>query len=458
VSPQLVRATDQTAIWAEPFEGPLSDVFAFQSRVAERVAQALDVALRPPDQQRLIRRPTNNLDAYDAYLRGLASSTRAKVFQAPARREAVKEFERAVQLDPAFTAAHARLAIALTNRVFHDGDVALSVVRPSVDRAMALDSTLLETRLARATYLQLVDAQAALSVATQAVADQPNSVELLVQLGLAQWSVFREAEAAKTLERAAELDPRSPDPLAYLAGLFDQLGRYEEAMRWREREITLTPDNPAAYVSQASADMLWRVDTASARRQLERGIAAAGLKAMTLRRGRAVMGALKKRTLPRELVICNDTVSLSGSGMPPLLFHVEKAIYLANAGQIDRARVHAASAVALTPMTSDDPQVHANLAMMFAILGRASDEAGAAARAVELSDGTAASRRIIGMPYATVAAADMIVGRKDAALQRLEKALSYRSGFIISPALLRADPLWAPLRGNPRFERLINVR
>jgi TolB-like protein len=158
VSPELVRAADQASVWSEPVEGPLSGVFAMQARVADRVAGALDVALRSPGPRASAPPRTHNPAAYGAYLRGLAHAASPNRFSATARQAAMEAFERAVALDSQFAAAHARLAVSyLTERDFGRDGGLREKSRASLARAMALDSTLLESHLARAAYLTVTD-------------------------------------------------------------------------------------------------------------------------------------------------------------------------------------------------------------------------------------------------------------------------------------------------------------
>jgi serine/threonine-protein kinase len=154
VHSELVRAADQASVWSEPVEGPLTDVFQLQASVAERVAAALDVALGDGDRRVVVSvRPTANVAAYDAYLRGLAYAA-APNQETRAGRRAAEAFERAIVLDPRFAAAHARLALAYVYEHNYSGTAGMMArARASANRALALDSASVEARLAQASVL-----------------------------------------------------------------------------------------------------------------------------------------------------------------------------------------------------------------------------------------------------------------------------------------------------------------
>jgi TolB-like protein len=472
VSPELVRAADQASVWAEPVEGPLGDVFALQARVAERVAAALDVALLARERRAVAARPTTNLAAYDAYLRGLAASSQAGISTGQGSRPAIAEFERAVALDPRFAAAHAWLARAYAQEIFRGGDpTRLANARASAARAWALDSTLVESRLARAAYLWAAGDPARAEQTLRAAAETaPDHVEVLLALAQADEQLGRPERAIASARRAAVLDPRSAAAFGQLAQLLDRTYQYEEAIRTREHEIALTPQNGLAYAAQAWSHLLWRADTAAARRMLERGgpsLEATWLVWLPSLQFSAPV--LSERVLPAAALRARDTVTLDGyvrgtqGAIGPAVFHYMKLRHFAASGRAAEARVHAESLVVrLAPALRDRGDLWLLFQSMRAALGEAYADLGRPADAAREADRVVAdARRRAGgaaeLPTALASAAyiDVLIGRREVAVARLAEALRLPGGMHVSRAVLRADPSWAPLRGHPGFERLL---
>ncbi|HKG94824.1 MAG TPA: hypothetical protein VKA84_23115, partial [Gemmatimonadaceae bacterium] len=473
VSPQLMRAADQASVWNEPYEGPLDDVFRMQANVAERVAAALDVALRG-----VTTPPTQSLDAYDAYLRGLANA--AQRYSPPALAAAVRAFERAVALDPNFAAAHARLALAFIDSRLLSADTAfIAKARASAERAVALDSTLADALFARAAVLRAEGdfdrAYRAVLAAARAAPSDPRVLYLLGELEEIQGHPDR---AIATALRAMVLEPRSPYPPGYLASLYDRVHRHEEAIQVRERVFALSSEDPLGlgYLTQAGSYLLWRADTAGARRVLERGGPAVIRLLVRLPDGPAGRG-IWRAVLPAAVLRADDTLSFdafSGGravGMAtvfqrPEMFYVMKLRHFVMMGRPDRARPYADSIVALLEPRRWEPDVRmlvglfsrrAILAEAYAHLGRNADAAeetdrylAEARQAREGGEEGGYTRALVNAAYI-----DVVAGRHDLAVARLEEALRGPSGAAISRALLRADPSWAPLRGHPGFARLL---
>jgi len=466
VNPQLVRASDQQSMWGEPYEGPIGDVFRVQAEVAERVAGALDVALLSSERRALDKPPTTNLAAYDAYLRGITSALRGRGGDTPARRATVAEFERVVALDSTFAAAHARLAIAYLSLLQSAPDASLQAkARASAERAAALDPTRPEVRRALGRYALIrTDPEGAIA----ALGPAPQDAEGLFVLGVALLTLGRPEEAVAALRRAELLDPQSPEIPVDLSLALQDLGRYEEGIRSGERALALAPDNINVYSHQANAYLLWRADTAGARRVLDRAVAAVGAaRAIRLASFGRVGPRLWARVVPATLRAAADTLSLrafkNSGGGGPVGFHDLKGSSFVGLGDMRRARAHFDSLVAVyEPALDADTAVYNEgaynrptaLARAYAYLGRTAD-------AARLTDWEVArarknhARRTLTVVLRRAAMNDVLTGRYDLAVSRLTEVLQLKSGWAISRALLRADDLWEPLRGRPDFERLL---
>jgi TolB-like protein/tetratricopeptide (TPR) repeat protein len=479
VSPELERAADQSTVWAQPVEGPYDDVFTTQARVAEQVAAALDVALLAHERRAVAVRPTTNLAAYDAYLRGRAREADPDWTDASARRATIAEYQRAVALDPQFAAAHARLALLYLQERFYSPDTGLVTrARASATRAMALDSTVVDARLVRALVVEAEgDAAGAYRMLQALARDAPGDAMVYFRMGWTQQLLGHPEWAISSFERAALLEPRWSRVPGQLAGAYDRLSRYQEAIRTREREIALASDFAFVRYFQASSYLVWRADTAAARQELERGDQRQLLPVLTRGLGGPVGRAIWWRVMPPAVLAAKDTLTLAGflrgGADAPELFHLMKAQHFAFTGRTNLARAHADSVIALAePARRRESGAGAStqfvlwphsltlpllLAEAYAYTGRPADAARAVDQYVEEArrNPDSNSPDHLSMPLLMAAYVDARIGRRDLAAARLTEALRLPSGNLISRPLLRDDPSWAPLRGHPGFERLI---
>jgi serine/threonine-protein kinase len=475
VSPELVRGTDQASVWAEQVEGPIGEVFALQARVAERVASALDVALLGHERRTAAAIPTKDLAAYDAYLRGLAFGSTANRFSAEARRAFTAAMEQAVALDPGFAAAHSRLAESYLQQYGfgnHSGDL-LTRARESVARAMKLDSTLMETQLARGSYLAAIDdVEGALRAFQAAERVAPGNPEVLMSLGNALDALGRSEEAIPLFQRIEQLEPRWAEAPASIAGTYRRLGRYEESIKAAERTKALTPIAGFHDLFYADAYLLWRGDTAGARRVLESGPTRPAMDELTRLPSPFAGRAIWLSVFPRAVIVAKDTITragyVRGDWGTADLYHVMKARHFMLTGRPTPGRAHADSAIALLEPALRHRSAEgvlfgyfppeAMLAEAYAYVGRTAE----AARVIdgfveERQSGTFPQTRARDRPDRLVMAAyvDVLLGRRDLAVARLEEALRLGDGASMSRALLRADPSWSSLHGHPGYERLI---
>ena len=454
VTPQVIRASDESSLWTRTYEGPLSSVFTFQTWVAESVAAAMNVRLARGERRRLSSAPTANLDAYDAYLRGVSTSGRGSLFDPAARQAAIGHFRRAVDLDPSFVAAHARLALAWINdERFGNNALALDSARGHLASALRLDSTSIETRIAQGWYLlERGEPRRALEAVEALLREAPANSRGLYLAGVVEDELDRPGAAIARFADAEILEPLDPDPPAALAGLYDGIGRHAEAVRAREHELTIVADNVETYYAQAASHLLWRYDTSEARRVLERGIAAVGLARMARLPRSWVLDWTQ--VLPPPLSTALDTTSRApAGGTSRLLVEEGRLRYFLLSGQHGRARAIAGLLVqALEPVrATGDPDARLLLGVAYATLGRAHEaqqEAEAAASVLARVSGV--RRRVPGLLIA--AWIEMATGRRERTLDLLEAMAKARSGFYVSGAVLRLDPLWAPIRSHPRFE------
>ena len=273
VSPELVEISGSGAPvskWQQPFDAALTDVFQVQSDIATRVAQALGVALGAGEQKRLSEKPTQNLAAYDAFLKGEELSK--GVGDSSTNQKAAGFYEQAVALDPGFAQAWAQLS--LTNSNLYYGGIPTHTfaerARQAAEKAVALAPDRPEGYLARGTYHRLVvlDLNRALEEYAEAQRISPGNADLI--RGIAQTERFlgRWQSAEEHFRQAERLDPR-PASLSYaFIDMLVRLRRYREARSACDRLLALAPAN-LPLIEEKALTFLGEGDLAGARSALK---------------------------------------------------------------------------------------------------------------------------------------------------------------------------------------------
>ncbi|MGD8698851.1 MAG: tetratricopeptide repeat protein, partial [Gemmatimonadales bacterium] len=276
VIPQLIRTADDTHVWAATYDEDLSEVFRVQSEIAERVARALDVTVLDPERRSLESRPTENLAAYDYYLRGNEYFNRGQLgYLDLAALTAVELYENAVELDTQFALAWAALARAHTlvyDNDYDNTDERLERAREAAETALRLDPDLPEAHLALGgVFVARRDYDSALQQFEIARSERPDNAELLRAVGGVLGARNRWPDAIPMLEEAVALDPRSAGTARDLGDALYRAGRYAEAEAQFDRAILLAPDEVLPYVGKLDLYLRAMGDTASARRVIEEG-------------------------------------------------------------------------------------------------------------------------------------------------------------------------------------------
>ncbi|HEX2449832.1 MAG TPA: protein kinase [Gemmatimonadales bacterium] len=461
VTPQLIRVADDTHLWAEGYDAELPGVFQLQTTIAERVAGALDVALREPEQEMLAEGGTANSEAYDLYLR--ANEYMQRGTERASLVPAVQLYQRAADLDPRFALALARLGSvhAAMYWFFHDRTAArLALARQAADSSLRLVPGLPEGRIALGLYHYWgsLDYERALAELEPARRRQPSNSFLLAAIGYVERRRGREEQALEALEEAARLDPRSPLRQLEVGTTALQMRRYAEAERALDRSIALGPDLPTAYAYRAMLDVIWRGDLAHARQVYRDALQRMGPE-------RLMVQAYNSDRISGAVVTADSGLRRALAGVTAGTFagdsaryHLLKAEAAWFAGDQPARLAHADSArrlfeAALQSLPNDARRL-AHLAVVYSFLGRHTDAVRAGLRAVELLP---VSLDAHAGPFLTASLARnyMLAGERDSAVALLERLLRIPSW--ISSAELRVDPTWDPLRDHPRFKELAHA-
>ncbi len=458
VSPELVALTGgaPTTRWQQPFDASLTDVFQVQADIAGRVADALNLALGTTQRETLKQRPTANLAAYDAYLKGEAASQGIGVNDPASLRRAISYYEQAVALDSTFLQAWAQLARANAWYYVTGTPIpaAAAGAKLAADRAIQLGPGRPETQLALGNYHANVrfDAAQALAAYEAGLRTAPDNADLLTASALVEESLGRWDAALEHLKRAHTLDPRAVLTARRLAAALIWLRRYPEALAAAERAIALAPTNLSVIEYRAMVPLA-QGDLAGARAVI-----------------RAVPPEVEPTALAAFFGVYGDFYwALDDAGqqlllrLPPSAFDDDRAnwgLVMAQTyhvrGDLGRARAYADSArMALDEhleTSPQDPQQHALRGMALAILGRKAEAIREGQRAVELQP---ISKDGFSGPYMQhqLARIYVLTGEPEKALDQLEPLLEVP--YSLSPGMLRIDPNFAPLRKHPRFQALI---
>jgi len=453
VTPQLIRVSDDTHLWANVYDEMMSEVFTVQSDIAQKVTSALDVALLEPERKSLEARPTENLEAYAYYLQG------NNYFYFSSPNKAVEMYQKAIDLDSDFALAYANLSRAHMNIYWsdlHRSDERLAKAKEAVDKAFQLQRDLPEAHSALGLYYYYGkrDYDRALEEYAIAQKNLPNNVDLFAEIGYIQRRQGKWEKAVANIKKATELDPRS---LRYLNGLWST---YLPLRNYAEAELAYTRISAlGGYSFKPWLYVLQKGNTEKSRKFLQ-GVSE-NIETVRLSRSLAELDFLDgnyQMALNRLPVSWNFIIYFPRDLLPldtAAYFLLKARIYgLLNnpkSKQLcsDSARVFLQT-IPQTP--SNAPYIHAALGLLYAGLGRKEEAIRQGKRGVELLP---VSKDAYDGPILVthLAAIYVMVGDYNAAIDQLEYLVSVPS--LLSIPLLRLDPTWAPLRNHPRFKKLV---
>src|SRR6266511_1622078 len=255
VNVQLVNAQTDSHLWAETYDRKLSDIFGVESEIAKGIADSLQAKLTGREEQALAVKPTNNPEAYDAYLRGLAFEARSG-YSNDLVRKAIDFYERAVQLDPNFAIAWARLSRADAYLYFRHGDTTAArrdAARTALENAQKLEPNSPGTLLASGWYQYHVLRDYGLAKTTfkQVSKMLPSSSEVPFALGAVTRREGNWGDSVAEYEKALSLDPRNPEILRDARWTYAELRQFPAALKLNDRELDLLPNDPELMAVKA---------------------------------------------------------------------------------------------------------------------------------------------------------------------------------------------------------------
>lgn len=462
ITAQLIDAAEDEHLWAETYERSRDDLFAIQADVARRIAASLEARLSPEEERRLEDRPTGSLEAYDHYLRGRVLETRSA--REPDLRSALEAYGRAVEIDPAFALAHARMGTVHLLLYWYGIDRTAEQrdrAREAIDRALELDPDLPEARMALGQYYYHGERryEEALEELERAEGGVGNPAYLHLIRGAVERRRGDFEAAVRSFARSLELDPRSAVNAFNLSLTYMSLRRWEEAERSADRALTLSPGWAAPSVAKAWLRIYGDGDVEGARAVLERAEGRVGDDELPLLRAERfwveLMGRDPEAALRQAERISEPWVGLQ-FGAVPRSFYLAEAHHLL--GDMERARVHFDSARAALERRAESHPDEIGAGWLAWIEARLGNEEEAVRLAEEAVARLPLSRDALdGDTYLwNQAAVYAMVGRSQEAIEVLERILSVPSQY--SRAFFRLHPVLDPLRDEPAFRELVSGR
>jgi TolB-like protein/Flp pilus assembly protein TadD len=457
VTPRLIRVSDDTSLWSERYDRVIDDIFEVQTEIAKHVIRHLDITLPASEQRILENRPTKNLEAYNAYLRGITYLEQPG-YEQENFQMAEHMFKRAVELDPDFAKAHA-LHSLVSSLMYVTGydhtEERMAKAKRSVDRVLELQPEMPLAHMALGYYHYLCHNahDRALEEFLIAKKGLPNEKMVLEGIFRIQRSRGRFDEAIDNLKTAIDLNPRNAN-YYYELGLTCMVSRkYSQAEKYLDRSISLAPDQVLAYGMKAFNYYRWKGDLEKARSALEKIPRQNEESSMFFWCIQELYEKKYQAALARLSSLSNDIIESGDSFIPKS--QMEGYIYfglkkpeLAFAS-FDSARTLLEKELKERP---DDFRVHSSLGIVYAVLGRKEEAVREGKRAVELYP--VSKDALWGPTYVrSLAFIYVIVGEYDLAVEKLAYLLSIPSG--VSVPMLQLESTWDPLRKLPKFQQLL---
>jgi TolB-like protein/Tfp pilus assembly protein PilF len=464
VNVQLVNAQTDSHLWAETYDRKLSDIFGVESEIAKGIAESLQAKLTGREEQALAVKPTNNPEAYDAYLRGLAFDIRSS-YSSDALRRTIDSYERAVQLDSNFAVAWARLSRAHAYFYFHNVDPVAArpdVAKKALENAQKLEPNSPETLLALGWYQYWVLRDYALAKTTFGRISKllPGSSEVPNALGSVTRREGHWDESVAYWERALALDPRNVDILVNAAWTYAVLRQFPAALKLYDRALDIIPNDPdvmaakaGIHQAQGNLEQAAKVLSEISAHTPSENAFAAKLTQLRLERNLSeAVGLLQARQAQFHFAS-----EIDKAGNQVLLAGVQHL-----AGDSTGAKVTSQQARnTLEPLCKNQPDNHyvvALLSVAYAVLGEKDLALKEAERAIVLLP--SAKDRAAGPGLEeNLALIQTMFGENSRAISILTQLLQTPYGSVlygapVTPALLRLDPIWDPLRSDSAFQNL----
>lgn len=459
INVQLIKAATDAHLWAESYDRELKNIFVVEGEVAGAIAEALKAKLTGAEKKAIAEKPTENMAAYDAYLRGL--SIEQSHWSYVAWEEAVAAYVSAVQADPKFALAWGRLASVRSLLYFNGVNLAknsAASVKEAADQAITLQPNLGEAWVAQGNYRYRVlrDFTGGLQAFEEARKRLPNDSLIALSAGNVKRRLGRWQDAEVDYRKAAELDPRNLQIFEAMGQTFELLRRYDDAQAAFDRALEISPNEDDVRARKAnvfrSAGRLEEADKELARRSASATYDVIGYSRVAV--------AIYARRFDEGIELVTKKLGEIKSGGAPNSADKEAMAQLGSllewAGRPNEARAAFARALqaikptAETVILADSDGLPGVLATVYAGLGKKDQALTQAREAVTQYNNDAVNKP---GAEAILAQVQARFGDLDSALAALPHLLEVPAG--LHQADLRYDPMWDPLRKDPRFQALL---
>jgi len=460
VNVQLIDANSDEHLWASDYDRDLTDVFAIQTDLAEKISDALKAKLSPSEKALMEQKPTQNPDAYLAFIQARELSSRPDKFRTSSL-QAEQLLEKATNLDPKFAEAFAMLG-GVENWIYHSFEplpARAEKARVAIARALELQPNLCWGHYSQGFYYYYIDRNYERALNEFAIAQKclPNSSDIYLARGAIERRQGKWAESTASLEKAVSLDPKNAWVLQNLANNYMATKNYDLAEKTLDRAIEAAPETFGARGEKAKVAIAGRGDLSVAEKMLSEvppGVDPEGVITMSrvsilmLQRKFAEALPIVERW-PEEVIHGDGTAPKPKASLEGLLYFLKgdkaKAQPL-----LEKARLMAEQFLREGP---NDASRHLELAFILVGLDRKAEAIAEARRAAEL---VPESKDAFEGPEVTVAVAQIysLAGDRDQALQLLDRSLNTPNGITVP--ILKMDPVWDPLRSDPRFQALLD--
>jgi TolB-like protein/Flp pilus assembly protein TadD len=456
VSVQLIDARADRHIWAQNYDRNMADSLALQGELATEIAAAIGATLSPQEKARVEATPTKNTAAYQAYLRGRALMTSSS-YNNSNPIEAPHAFEEAVTWDSGFALAWVYLACAdclIYWTGFDSTPARLASAKTAVDRAVALDPNLPETHLALGYYLFYGrrDFNGALGEFEVAEKGLPNNIDVLQAIGLIQRRIGQWDQAIAVLRRLVELDPRNTHSASILAMTYMAVRHFNDALAVSDHMLTVEPSNAMAIFTKTYC--LWALGNPKAA-----DVVLSDPGAVVHLRAHA---ALNKRHYAEAVDLFSQALNQKPEGDEKNELMLDLGLAQQRAGNAAGSKAAYQQAVQqlthdLSTVTKDsapEAALHSFLGVAYAGLGNADAAVSEGQKGIALQP---TSQDPFEGPNREEQMAQIyaLLGNADEAMPILKRLLHTPGITEIVPALMRMDPIWDPIRCDPRFVELL---
>lgn len=456
ITPQLTRVSDNTITWSDSYDKILDDIFTVQNDIAQKVVDQLGGSLSTDRVNQKV--PTGNIEAYDYYLRGLSYESRGSYMKSDFS-SSINLYKKAIELDPGFALAYSQLSrMQASNYWFYYDRSSKNVQNAfkNAQKAFELDPDLAETHLALGYfyYWCRLDYGKAIEEFRKAREIQPNNAEAAFGLGVVYRRMGEFENGIQNMLKAVKLDPLSIEYTRNTGETYALLREYGNAIKYYKKAIELSPDVSAFRVTEANYLLLWKDDTKAASQVLSE---VNDNNYLDVTPNIPVLVDMINRNYDKALRDLNTSGREYETGqfnftprtqMAGLIYKYGKQSALSKA-YFDSSRIQLEKLIMANP---GDERFHSSLGITYAGMGLTDKAVYEGKKGIELLPLEKEAYRGYYRQW-DLAKIYVLTGNYDQALKQIDFILSIPGAFSVN--LLKADPLYDPLRSLPGYNAII---